>query len=311
MSQTKRNRIFISYSHQDEAWLDEIKKYLYPLPQGEALEVWDDRRIKAGTEWREEIRKAIDEAQIALLLVSQDFLHSKFIMEKELPPILENARHNGLRVLWVAVRPSVVENTPIEAYQALNKKDKPLSSFQGNKNRKEEELVRICNEIRKIARELSSTEAAQPAQPTNPANTTGAKPQSSDPVRRDISGRLIAVPDEGAFGALDLPEEYGQQLFKRWTNLSDPQKQLLSFIGRTSNRGPDNRGFVSHEEVELEFIQKYSRSEIFYRLEHLRLLNFIERRKEAEDKYFYRLSEACFQDLRPVVVQPPMSDFQR
>jgi len=67
--------IFISYSHREEPWKDRVARQLAVLaPAG--LGAWDDRRIPAGDDWRAEINGAIAEGDLAVLLVSADFLDS-------------------------------------------------------------------------------------------------------------------------------------------------------------------------------------------------------------------------------------------
>lgn len=127
---SERKGLFVSYSHADEEWLGEIKKWLQPLEAKGLVSIWDDTGIQAGAIWRDEIQKGLDEAKLAMLLVTQDFLNSEFITQNELPPLLEKSRSEGLKVLWVAVRPSTYRDSAIEKYQAVNNPSKPLSSLE-------------------------------------------------------------------------------------------------------------------------------------------------------------------------------------
>lgn len=137
--------VFISYSHKDKKWLQMLQTHLKPLMRGGDLLVWDDSRIQPGTNWRGEINDAINAANIALLLVSPDFLASDFIAHNELPPLLEGAEKKGVTIFWVAVRESSYRKTPIERYQAANDPAKPLAMLKAAD--KDRESVRICEKV--------------------------------------------------------------------------------------------------------------------------------------------------------------------
>jgi hypothetical protein len=62
---------------------------------------------------------ALAEAKVALLLVSDAFLASEFVMGQEVPPLLEAAEAEGVPILWVSLSPSFVEETDIHRYQAV------------------------------------------------------------------------------------------------------------------------------------------------------------------------------------------------
>src|ERR1051326_6886904 len=97
--------IFISYNHKDKQHLDRLKIFLRPYERDGKIRVWDDSQIQVGKKWRAEIRKAINSANIAILLVSADFLHSEFIANEELPLLLDAANQRGATILSVILSP--------------------------------------------------------------------------------------------------------------------------------------------------------------------------------------------------------------
>ena len=97
-------QIFISYSHQDEAWKNRVVKQLGVLAHT-GLDSWDDRRIAAGDDWRPEIQQAIERCDVAVLLISADFLTSPFIRDQEVPRLLQRRQEQGIRVIPLIVRP--------------------------------------------------------------------------------------------------------------------------------------------------------------------------------------------------------------
>jgi hypothetical protein len=139
--------LFISYSHKDEEWLVELKKWLKPLEKNDQIKIWDDKDLKAGDNWRKEIEKNLNSAKAAVLLVSQDFINSEFISEIELPALLDAADKKGVKIFWIAVRPSIVDDTPIAKYQAVHK-DPPLNSLTIPE--REKEFLRIYQTLKDV-----------------------------------------------------------------------------------------------------------------------------------------------------------------
>ena len=78
-----RKTVFVSYAHKDRKWADELMTFLAPWIRDKRVDLWDDSRIQLGDNWRTEIQKAIEEATVAVLLVTKDFLASDFITKHE------------------------------------------------------------------------------------------------------------------------------------------------------------------------------------------------------------------------------------
>src|SRR5437660_1714569 len=52
MTMPKSVRVFISYAHEDETLRQKLEKQLSPLKRQNLIEVWHDREISAGIEWK-------------------------------------------------------------------------------------------------------------------------------------------------------------------------------------------------------------------------------------------------------------------
>src|SRR5215470_14979489 len=101
-----------------------------PLVHDGVLDLWSDRRIELGDDWRKEIAAALSRARAALLLISADFLDSDFIRYHELPPLLEAAQNEGCRIIPILVRPSLFEQVPsLARFQHANPNGATLSEM--------------------------------------------------------------------------------------------------------------------------------------------------------------------------------------
>lgn len=94
-------RVFVSYSHADSKALKLLFRYLEPHRRQGELTLWADTKIGFGEGWREEIDRAMREAELAVLLISQDFLASKFIAEVEVPLLLRRHEAGEVKILPV------------------------------------------------------------------------------------------------------------------------------------------------------------------------------------------------------------------
>lgn len=121
-----RDQVFVSYSHKDSPWLDQLKTILTPAIRTDNLAIWDDTLIEPGADWRKEIAKALAKAKVAVLLVSAHYLASDFIAEEEFPSLLELAKQDGLKIIWIYLSDCLYRHSAIADYQAAHRITQPL-----------------------------------------------------------------------------------------------------------------------------------------------------------------------------------------
>jgi hypothetical protein len=121
--------VFVSYSHKDKLFLEQLNPHLTHLSRQSLLTVWDDTTIAAGQKWRTKIDDALKSAKVAVLLISKYFLSSKFIREVELPAILAK-QNSGAAILPLIVRPCRYEyDNELRELQAFNDPSKTVDEM--------------------------------------------------------------------------------------------------------------------------------------------------------------------------------------
>ena len=112
-------RLFISYSHKDAEHRDSLRTHLRALERQKLVTAWIDRMITAGTEWQGQIDKNLETSEVILLLISANFIESKYCFDIELSRALERHEAGDALVIPVLVRPVVWEDMPFAKLQAL------------------------------------------------------------------------------------------------------------------------------------------------------------------------------------------------
>lgn len=135
-------KIFVSYSHVDNKYLDRLKVHIKPLERNNLVELWSDTLIMSGEKWKQKIEKALNEASIAILFISADFIASDFIINNELQPLLKNAENKGTVILPIIVKPCRFLREPnLSQFQAINNPIKPLCKLDEYEQEEIYELV--------------------------------------------------------------------------------------------------------------------------------------------------------------------------
>lgn len=142
-----RTKVFVSYSHYDKEFLTDVQRHFKPFLG--KIDFWDDSKIQPGQKWKEEIRRAISETKVAILLISTDFLGSEFIATDELPPLLKAAEEDGAVILSIILKPCLFEEFPeLNQYQAMNPPSRTILKMTYEE--KEELYVNLVRQTKKI-----------------------------------------------------------------------------------------------------------------------------------------------------------------
>jgi TPR repeat protein len=253
--QHTKTSVFISYSHVDSDMLQELNVFLVPLVRSERIEVWDDRKIVAGMNWKDEIKNALLRSKLAILLLSADFLASKFIVDDELPPILVNAEQQGTLILPVNVGPYQFLPNSLSRIQAINPPNRSLRKL--SKVRRAEIFASLANTIGKIIG-FTPEERSPPTDPMNSDSARKAK-DMEESVRwlRDAaeSGNIGAQAELGAWYALgEMTEKNPTEALKWLTVAADGGSRAAQYnLALIYAQG---RGVPKDGETALELLRK-------------------------------------------------------
>ena len=127
MAGEARDVVFISYSHRDGDWLSRL---LTSFKVYASLDVWADKYIEAGGQWRRDIATALSRSSVGVLLVSDHFLASDFIRNEELPQLLNAADAGDMTLFAIAVSASGYKATPLSQLQFAHSPDEPLDGMR-------------------------------------------------------------------------------------------------------------------------------------------------------------------------------------
>jgi len=147
----KQVNVFFSYSHKDEEQRQELLAHLSGLKRGGLIREWHDRKILAGEEWKGEIDKNLEGADLILLLVSAYFIASDYCYEKEMKRALERRAAGEAWVVPIIVRDCEWHTTPIGALQALPTEGKPVLEWPS----KDAAWADVARGIRKVVESLT------------------------------------------------------------------------------------------------------------------------------------------------------------
>ena len=147
-------KVFYCYAHEDKAHRETLEKHLGNLKRQELITGWSDRDIDAGKEWAKEIDSNLNTANIILLLISPDFMHSEYCYSHEMKHALKRHENGTARVIPIILRHVDHEDAPFSHLQALPTGAVPVTDRKW-RNR-DKAFLDVAQGIRKVVKELIS-----------------------------------------------------------------------------------------------------------------------------------------------------------
>lgn len=167
--------IFISYSRKDEKAKNILLSQLNVLQSVGLLEVWSDDRIKPGGDWKEEIYNYMDRADVAIFLITPDFINSQFVKEIEVPRLLQRHESGELTIFPIIAKPCLWHRVPwLAELNVLPRNKKPVWSSGSDVHTV---LVSIAEEVAQTInrRPDAPRKFETPSTPPHPGNHKQSK----------------------------------------------------------------------------------------------------------------------------------------
>lgn len=119
--------VFFSYSKHDKTLLDEFIKALNPLIITQKIKYWDDSKIRPGEYWDNSISEALEFADIIFLLLSNDFLNTPYIVNKEITVAMHRHEKGEALIVPVVLRRCLWEKLSLGKLQGIPRKGKTVT----------------------------------------------------------------------------------------------------------------------------------------------------------------------------------------
>ncbi|MGI0115866.1 toll/interleukin-1 receptor domain-containing protein [Zooshikella sp. RANM57] len=143
-------KMFISYCHKDEEFLNELREHLHPLTKKELIEIWHDKDLVAGDHLDSKILTQLESADLVVCLISAQYISSYSCFEKELVESFSRMSETNARIIPVIIKPCSWKETFIVNYLCLPKDGKAIASWGD----KDEGYVNVVEEIKKVAEDV-------------------------------------------------------------------------------------------------------------------------------------------------------------
>ena len=121
-------RLFICYANQDERLRAELEAHLAPLR--DVAESWSEHCINPGANRQQEVDLKLAQADIVLLLISADFLATRYLEDPAVTSAVERHRAGLARVVPIILRETLWKGLPLGKLQVLPRNQKAVVTWE-------------------------------------------------------------------------------------------------------------------------------------------------------------------------------------
>ncbi|WP_157881450.1 toll/interleukin-1 receptor domain-containing protein [Streptomyces phaeochromogenes] len=147
-------RIAVFYARADERHREKFRTSIADMVR-HGIEYFDDRGIAPGQPWKEKLFKNLESADVIVLLLTPEFIASRFCMEEEVPHALRRHAAGACEILPVKVASfCLADESPLCEIQWFPS-DKPVTE-RGNATAKA--WVEVAKELQRVIKRVRSEE---------------------------------------------------------------------------------------------------------------------------------------------------------
>jgi len=136
----------------------ELKNHFSLLVRKEHITLWEYGNISPGSEWKQEMDRLLDKAQIILLLISASFLASDYCYSKEMQRAIERHERKEARVIPIILRSVLWEEPPLDKLLPLPDREKPISRWAD----RDEAYTKVAGGVARVAKDLETGSLPDP-----------------------------------------------------------------------------------------------------------------------------------------------------
>lgn len=181
-------RVFVSYSHRDEALRAELDKHLSLLKRQGELDLWSDQRIVAGQPLDGTINDALERSDVILLLLSADFMASDYCYGVEMQRAMERHDAGEAVVVPVILRPCDFHTAPFGRLKAVPTDGRAVTKWPNQ----DDAFLDIVRHLRHVLAEKRADSTPRPQATAASKREPGVVDQQK--LRRVVRSSNVSLP---------------------------------------------------------------------------------------------------------------------